>query len=124
LLLLGVAATGSHRLPVSGAAVAGGLLGCGLLVAAAVWIGARRGWRGPRGPRMRRLAAGIAPALVAVRALGGAKGVRLLGLSLVLWVLEALVYMGCAHAVGVSIGWMACVYVMCFSNLAGTIPAA
>jgi glycosyltransferase 2 family protein len=83
-----------------------------LAVAAVVWRLA---------PRVREWAA---PVFGATRGLISLHGAALLGLSVVLWVLEALVYAAVGAAVGVHLGVTGGLYVMALTNLSALVPAA
>ena len=72
-------------------------------------------------PRVRTL---VAPALVATRDLVSLHGAALLGLSLVVWALEASVYAATGAAVGVHLGVTGALYVMALTNLSALVPAA
>lgn len=65
-----------------------------------------------------------APVLAAVRALVSWRGLALLGLSLVVWSLEATVYAAVGAAVGVHLGLTGALYVMALTNLSALVPAA
>jgi uncharacterized membrane protein YbhN (UPF0104 family) len=72
-------------------------------------------------PRVRHFAE---PVLAAVRALVSWRGVALLGVSLLVWSLEALVYAVVGAAVGVHLGLTGALYVMALTNLSALVPAA
>jgi glycosyltransferase 2 family protein len=83
-----------------------------LVVAAIVWRLA---------PRVREW---VTPVVGATRALVSPHGLALLALSLVVWVLEALVYAVVGAAVGVHLGVTGALYVMALTNLSALVPAA
>lgn len=72
-------------------------------------------------PRVRAL---VAPALLASRDLVSLHGLALLGLSLLVWALEASVYAATGAAVGVHLGVTGALYVMALTNLSALVPAA
>jgi uncharacterized membrane protein YbhN (UPF0104 family) len=72
-------------------------------------------------PRVREVAG---PVLAATRRLLSRKGVLLLALSVVVWVLEALVYDVVGAAVGIDLGITGALYVMALTNLSALVPAA
>jgi uncharacterized protein (TIRG00374 family) len=121
LLFVLAVAGGLRRLPGFAVVVLAAVAVLVLAVLLAVRVGRERILA--RSARARRVADIVVPMLVAVGALKSRRGVRLLGLSVVLWALEAVVYLISARSVGVSLGWIDCVYVMCFSNVAGMVPA-
>jgi uncharacterized membrane protein YbhN (UPF0104 family) len=65
-----------------------------------------------------------APVVAALRTLVSRRGLALLGLSLVVWSLEALVYAAVGSAVGVHLGVTGALYVMALTNLSALVPAA
>ncbi len=66
----------------------------------------------------------VRPAAAATRALLSAHGGALLGLSLVLWTLEALVYYGVAQAVELGLDPLEALYLVALTNLFALVPAA
>ena len=72
-------------------------------------------------PRLRAL---IRPLAAPTRELASGHGAALLGLSLVLWTLEAIVYLAVAEAVDVELGLLDALYVVALTNLFALIPAA
>lgn len=75
----------------------------------------RRGWK-----RARAL---IVPFLASSRDLIGRFGILLLALSVLIWLLEASVYMLAGTALGLPMSFAQATYVMAFANLAGLLPA-
>ena len=71
-----------------------------------------------------RVRAWVEPIVGGTRALLSLQGVALLGLSLVLWTLEALVYAAVGSAVGIHLGVTGALYVMALTNLSALVPAA
>lgn len=74
--------------------------------------------------RSQRLRGPVTRALRPARALAGPAGAALLGLSLAVWVLEAMVYLLVAHAVGLPLGVPGAAYVVGLTNLTALVPAA
>jgi uncharacterized membrane protein YbhN (UPF0104 family) len=72
-------------------------------------------------PRLREVAG---PVLAATRRLLSRRGALLLALSVVVWVLEALVYDVVGAAVGIDLGITGALYVMALTNLSALVPAA
>jgi uncharacterized membrane protein YbhN (UPF0104 family) len=71
-----------------------------------------------------RVRTGAAPVIAATRGLLSRRGAALLVLSIVLWVLEALVYDAVGNAVGIRLGFTGALYVMALTNLSALVPAA
>ena len=71
-----------------------------------------------------RVRALVRPLAAPSRDLVSAHGVRLLALSLVLWTLEAVVYLVVGRAVGLELGLVDAVYVVALTNLFALVPAA
>lgn len=94
------------------------VLAAALAVGAAVLAGVMHPRRGSA--RARAL---LGPFLASSRDLVGGFGVGLLGLSLLVWTAEALVYWILAVALHLPIGLVAAIYVMAFANFAGLVPA-
>jgi glycosyltransferase 2 family protein len=65
----------------------------------------------------------LRPVVAATRTLAGPAGVGLLGLSVVLWLLEASVYLAVGNAVGIHLGVTGALYVMALTNLSALVPA-
>jgi uncharacterized membrane protein YbhN (UPF0104 family) len=63
-------------------------------------------------------------AALALRPLAGRAGLALLALSVVIWLLEACVYIAVGRAVGVPIDLLAGIQIVALVNLIGLIPAA
>jgi uncharacterized membrane protein YbhN (UPF0104 family) len=98
---------------ISTAALAGaGLLGAAVL---SVVLHHRHG-----SARARRL---LIPLLASTRDLVSGLGMRLLALSLLIWLLEASVYLAVGQALSLPVGIGVAIYVMAFANLAGLVPA-
>jgi glycosyltransferase 2 family protein len=78
--------------------------------------------------RRTRLGTAVLRQLVAavrsLRPLAGWRGALLLGISLVLWLLEAGVYLAVGRGVGVRLDLLACVQIVTLVNLIGLVPAA
>jgi uncharacterized membrane protein YbhN (UPF0104 family) len=78
--------------------------------------------------RRTRLGTAVLRQLVAavrsLRPLAGWRGALLLGMSLVLWLLEAGVYLAVGRGVGVRLDLLACVQIVTLVNLIGLVPAA
>ena len=93
-------------------------IGATLAVAAlaALQLIRRRGALG----RLRDLARPLAGA---PRALLSRQGVVLLGLSFLIWAVEASVYLSIAHAAGLDISGMGALYIVAFTNLVAMLPA-
>ena len=78
-------------------------------------------------PSSRRLLAArewVRPAIWSTRDLLGRRGVALLVVSLVVWLVEASVYLTVGSATGVSLGLVGALYVVALTNLSALIPAA
>jgi uncharacterized membrane protein YbhN (UPF0104 family) len=71
-----------------------------------------------------RIRAFLKPLADAPKALLGRAGVLLLGVSFVIWALEAGVYLAVAHAVGLDISAMGSLYLVALTNLFAMLPAA
>jgi glycosyltransferase 2 family protein len=93
------------------------VLGAGAIAAVSVLVLARL-----RG--LARVREWARPVAGATRELAGAHGAALLGVSLALWLTEALVYLVAGDAVGVRLGVSGALYVMALTNLSALIPAA
>lgn len=74
--------------------------------------------------RARRLVDALRPVAGATRELASAHGAALLALSLVLWSVEAAVYLVVGLAVGVHLGVSGALYVVALTNLSALVPAA
>ena len=78
-------------------------------------------------PHSRRLLAArewLRPAIRSTRDLLGRRGAALLVVSLLVWFVEASVYMTVGSATGVSLGLIGALYVVALTNLSALIPAA
>jgi glycosyltransferase 2 family protein len=93
----------------AGAAILGG--------AVALALARRRG-------ALARVRALVRPLAAPTRALASGHGLALLALSLVLWTLEAAVYLAVGRAAGVELGLLDALYVVALTNLFALIPAA
>jgi glycosyltransferase 2 family protein len=97
------------------------VVGAGLAGAAALVLA----WR--LAPRSRRLLAArewVRPAIGSTRDLLGGRGLALLTVSLIVWLVEASVYLTVGSAAGVSLGLVGALYVVALTNLSALIPAA
>jgi uncharacterized protein (TIRG00374 family) len=74
--------------------------------------------------RAARVRAFLAPVADASRNLASAHGVALLALSVVIWMLEAAVYLLVGRSVGIDLGAAGALYVVALTNLSALIPAA
>lgn len=90
----------------------------GLPLAAAAAVLARRT---PIGTAVLRQLVAAARSMLA---LAGWRGALLLAMSLVLWLLEAGVYLAVGRGVGVRLDLLACVQIVTLVNLIGLVPAA
>ena len=72
---------------------------------------------------LRRLREFLRPVAAATLQLVGARGLALLALSLVIWTLEASVYVAVASAVDLDLGLLGALYVVAFTNLFALVPA-
>ena len=107
-VLDGVAGSGQRAAAI--AAVAGGAAVC--VTVAVVFL--------RRAPRAREF---LRPLAESTRNLRSAHGVALLVLSLVVWTLEAGVYLAVAHATDVDLGAAGALYVVALTNLSALVPA-
>jgi glycosyltransferase 2 family protein len=73
---------------------------------------------------LERVRAWIRPVAGSTRELLGAHGLLLLAMSLLLWLVEACVYLVVGSAVGIHLGISGALYVMALTNLSAVIPAA
>ncbi len=96
--------------------VAAGVIGTVVLVV--VWSVA------PHNRRLLEAREWIRPAIGSTRDLVGARGLALLGVSLVVWLVEASVYLSVGSATGASLGLTGALYVVALTNLSALIPAA
>lgn len=99
------------------ALLAGGALLLVVLAGAGLLVARRRGY-------LSRARAFIRPIADAPRSLLGRTGAALLLVSLVIWSLEAAVFMAVAQAVDLDLGVMEALYVVALTNLTAAIPAA
>ena len=107
------------RVPGGGAAALVALaLGAGLALTLAALVVARR-----RGA-LERVRSVLRPLAAPTRALASAHGVGLLGLSLLVWTLEAAVYLAVGRAAGLELGLLEALYVVALTNLFALVPAA
>jgi uncharacterized membrane protein YbhN (UPF0104 family) len=74
--------------------------------------------------RFARLVRALKPLIAPCRTLLGPRGVALLGVSLVIWSIEAAVYIVIGEAVNVHLGLQGGLSVVAFTNAAALIPAA
>jgi uncharacterized membrane protein YbhN (UPF0104 family) len=95
-------------------AIAVGVLALGVVVA----------WYLRRHHAMERIREFMRPLADAPRALLGRTGLALLGVSFVVWALEALVYLSVARAVELDISGMGALYLVALTNLFAMLPAA
>ncbi len=96
--------------------VAAGVVGAATLAVA---------WR--VAPHNRRLLAArewLRPAIWSTRDLIGGRGLALLVVSLMVWLVEASVYLTVGSATGVSLGLVGALYVVALTNLSALVPAA
>jgi uncharacterized membrane protein YbhN (UPF0104 family) len=100
-----------------GRSLAIGSLAALALFAAAAFVIARAG-------PLERMRDFVRPVLGAPRNLASGHGVALLGLSVVLWALEALVYFAVARAVGLDLDPFGALYLVALTNLFALVPAA
>jgi uncharacterized membrane protein YbhN (UPF0104 family) len=117
--LVFVALVATLRLPLGVPGWVLALVGAGV---AAALVGAAvlgRGWA--RGRRLLELATAL---LAPTRALWGATGAALLGLSVVLWLVEGSVYAVLGAVAGVHLSLLDGLYVMALANLVALVPAA
>jgi glycosyltransferase 2 family protein len=96
-----------------------GGLGAALAVvgAIAIYVAHRRGM-------LRRVLDWLRPLADAPKALLSRTGLLLLAGSLLIWTVEASVYLAVAHATGLNISMMGALYLMALTNLFAMIPAA
>jgi hypothetical protein len=97
--------------------VAGILAGVGALGAGALAVLLHPRWGSARARGL------LLPLLASLRDLAGTFGLRLLGISVVIWILEASVYLTVGQALGLHVSLEAAIYVMAFANIAGLLPA-
>ena len=82
-------------------------------------------WRAaPANARLLAAREWIRPAVAATRELASRRGLALFGLSLVIWLVEASVYLTVGDATGVSLGVTGALYVVALTNLSALVPAA
>jgi uncharacterized membrane protein YbhN (UPF0104 family) len=77
-----------------------------------------------RSARAARVRSFVAPVGDATRELASAHGVALLALSVVIWSLEATVYLLVGKSVGIDLGAAGALYVVALTNLSALVPAA
>lgn len=111
-LVVAVRGLGFGPLPYLGAAGA-----AVAAVLAVLWVAA------PRSARLLAAREWLRPAAGATRDLVGLRGLALLAVSLVVWLLEASVYLTVGAAAGVSLGLAGALYVVALTNLSALIPA-
>jgi uncharacterized membrane protein YbhN (UPF0104 family) len=116
VVFVGVVFAGGHRASAPGdgrlvLAVAGGA--AVLLVATLVAAAARE-----------RIRVFLRPLVAATRNLVSAHGIGLLALSLVVWALEAVVYVIVAHAAALDLDLVGALYLAALTNLFALVPAA
>jgi glycosyltransferase 2 family protein len=66
----------------------------------------------------------VRPAIGATRSLVSSRGALLLGASLVVWLVEATVYLTVGSASGIQLGVTGALYVVALTNLSALVPAA
>lgn len=76
-----------------------------------------------RSERARRLASGAAPMIRATRELRGAHGARMIGVSLLIWFGDGMVFFLCAHAVGFDISVIEALYLLGLAGVFALIPS-
>ena len=82
-------------------------------------------WRlAPHHERLLSAREWLRPAISSTRDLLGGRGLALLVVSLVVWLVEASVYLTVGSATGVSLGLVGALYVVALTNLSALIPAA
>ena len=82
-------------------------------------------WRlAPRSRRLLEAREWARPAIASTRGLLGGRGLALLAVSLVVWLVEAAVYLTVGSAAGLSLGLVGALYVVALTNLSALIPAA
>jgi glycosyltransferase 2 family protein len=86
----------------------------GLVLAVAGWLGVRRS------ERARELLLPVAASTLALRS---AHGLRLLGVTLLIWLLEAMVWLSAAHAVGFTIDPLEATYMVALACVFSLIPS-
>jgi glycosyltransferase 2 family protein len=104
---------GFGPLPYIAGAGAAGLLALAFLWRFAAWsrpLLAAREW--------------VRPAIGATRSLVSSRGALLLGASLVVWLVEATVYLTVGSASGIQLGVTGALYVVALTNLSALVPAA
>jgi glycosyltransferase 2 family protein len=111
-VLRGIDVPGGARLAVIAAslAVAGSLFVLGLLLAR-------------HHPSVRRALGFMAPIATATRGLRGSHGLRMLGLTLIIWALEAATYLAAAEATGLAMSAVEALYVVALASVFILIPA-
>jgi hypothetical protein len=90
----------------------------GAAVVALLWVVA------PRSARLLAAREWLRPAAGATRDLLGARGLALLAVSLVVWLVEASVYLTVGAAAGIALGLTGALYVVALTNLSALVPAA
>jgi glycosyltransferase 2 family protein len=108
----------SSALPTERPLLVGGAGVALLLVAAAAAYLVRRH------PVLVRVRDFLRPVAQAPRALLRPEGLRLLGVTALIWALEAAVYLACGHAVGLGLSAMESLYLVALTNFFAALPAA
>jgi uncharacterized membrane protein YbhN (UPF0104 family) len=97
------------------------VVGAGVVGAVALVVA----WRmAPRSGRLLAAREWARPAIGSTRDLLGGRGLALLAVSLIVWLVEAGVYLTVGSAAGVSLGMVGALYVVALTNLSALIPAA
>jgi uncharacterized membrane protein YbhN (UPF0104 family) len=112
VVLDGIDAPGGTRL-----AIVAGAVG---LVAAIVGLGV---YMARHHPRVRAALGFVAPMATATRGLRGAHGLRMLGLTIGIWALEAATYLAVAESVGLDMDAIEALYVVALASVFVLIPA-
>ena len=90
----------------------------GVAVLGLLWVAA------PRSARLLSAREWARPAIGATRSLLGARGLALLAVSLVVWLVEASVYLTVGAAAGIALGLTGALYVVALTTLSALVPAA
>ncbi|HEX6761556.1 MAG TPA: lysylphosphatidylglycerol synthase transmembrane domain-containing protein [Gaiellaceae bacterium] len=96
--------------------IAAGAAGAAIL--GLLWVAA------PRSARLLQAREWARPAVGTMRGLLGARGLALLVVSLVVWLVEASVYLTVGAAAGIALGLTGALYVVALTNLSALVPAA
>jgi glycosyltransferase 2 family protein len=114
-------AFGAYSTLVSGNPLA--LLGIIVVGIGAVAIIPTRFRPNPTHPRLRWLVDSVSRLLAPTRNLLSREGVLLLGMTFVIWTIEATTYFLVAHAVGLGVSYGGAVFIMVVANFVALIPA-